>query len=87
MAKQAESSKVAQGAASDKTEVKVGIMDADTKEVSVPANSVIDVAVTVISLAGDKFHKDGEEFQMAKKTAEIMAERGLVKIKEEKKAK
>lgn len=51
-------------------------------EFVIPKDAVIDVAVTVISLNGDPYHKNGEEFQMAKKTAELRAEQGWVKIKE-----
>lgn len=53
----------------------------EPKELIVPPDAIIDVAVTVISLEADPYHKDGEEFQMGKKTAEELAKRGWVKIK------
>jgi len=50
-------------------------------EFQVPKDAIIDVSVTVISLPGDPYHKDGVEFQMAKRTAELLAVRGWVEIK------
>lgn len=50
-------------------------------EFSVPKGSIIDKAVTVISLDKDPYHKDGDEFQMAEKTAKLLEEKGWVKIK------
>jgi len=51
-------------------------------EFVIPKDAIIDVSVTVISLAGDPYHKDGEEFQMAKRTAIEREKLGWVKIKE-----
>lgn len=51
-------------------------------EFEVPKDAIIDVSVTVESLSLDPYHKDGEEFQMAKRTAELLATKGWVKIKE-----
>jgi len=53
-----------------------------TTEFKIPKDAIIDVAVTVISLKDDPYHRDGEEFQLGKKTAELLAEKGWVKIKE-----
>ena len=70
-------------------ETVVGIVkpvDEDLKELVIPSNAVIDVQVTVISKEKDPFHKTGEKFKMAKKTAELKEEAGWVEIvKEEKK--
>ena len=50
---------------------KVGIMDEPVKPgIVINPGGIIDVAVTVVSLADDPYHKDGEEFQLGKKTAE-----------------
>lgn len=51
-------------------------------EFKVPKDASIDEAVTVISLPGDPYHDDGHEFEMAKKTADILVKRGWVEIKE-----
>jgi hypothetical protein len=53
------------------------------KEFIIPKGSQVDKAVTVISLQKDRYHKDGEEFEMAETTAKKLAEIGWVKIKEE----
>lgn len=53
----------------------------EQKEFKPGKDAIVDVAVTVISLEGDPYHKNGAEFQLAKKTANELAERGWVKIK------
>jgi len=63
------------------TKVGEDVQEVVQTEFQVPKDAIIDVSVTVVSLAGDPYHKDGEEFQMAKRTAELLQERGWVKIK------
>lgn len=60
---------------------KVGEGAQETTETVIPKGAIVDVAVTVVSLANDPFHKDGEEFEMAQRTAEQLQEKGWVKIK------
>jgi len=62
------------------TVVGEGVQEAT--EFVIPKDAVIDTAVTVVSLKGDPYHKDGDEFEIAKKTADMLVERGWVKIKE-----
>lgn len=51
-------------------------------EFEVPKDAIIDVSVDVISLPGDPYHKDGEVFPMAKRTADLLVSRGWVKLKD-----
>lgn len=61
---------------------KVGEDVHEQTEIIVPKESIIDVPVTVVSLKDDPYHKDGEEFQLAKRTAEDLVKRGWVKLKD-----
>jgi len=65
----------------DVTKVGEDVQEVVQTEFQVPKDAIIDEPVTVISLAGDPYHKNGEEFQMAKRTAELLALRGWVEIK------
>ena len=69
-----------------KNKEEVTVVGEDVKPVEpvefvVPEGAIIDKQVTVISLASP-YHKEGEEFGCAERTAKILAERGWVKIKE-----
>lgn len=63
-------------------EAEVNQVNDDQKEIIIAPGAIIDVAVDVVSLDGDPFHKTGEEFQLGKKTAEELVKRGWVKLKE-----
>ncbi len=52
------------------------------KELVISKKGVIDSAVTVISLDGDKYHKTGAEFEVGKGTADKLIQLGRVKLKE-----
>ena len=54
----------------------------EQKEIVVPKDAIVDAPVTVVSLSGDPYHKDGEEFEVGKKTADELVKRGWVKLKE-----
>lgn len=66
------------------TKVGEGVENTE-KELVIPPNAIVDVAVTVISQDADIYHKTGDEFQMGKKRAEELQEKGWVKIKTEEK--
>lgn len=66
------------------TKVGEDVVKVEQTEFTVPKGSIVDLPVTVIAV-NDPFHKKDEEFQLGKKTAEELQERGWVKIKEEKK--
>ncbi len=67
----------------EETEVtKVGEDVVVQTEFTIPKDAIIDVSVSVVSLPGDPYHKDGEEFTLAKKTADLLVERGWVKLKD-----
>ena len=51
-------------------------------EFAISENTIIDRLVTVVSLPGDPYHKDGAEFQMAYATAKKLEKKERVKIKE-----
>lgn len=63
------------------TKVGEDVKPVEKTEFEIPKNAVIDRLVRVISLPGDPYHKDGEEFDLAIKTAKLLEERGWVKIK------
>lgn len=65
----------------EEEETKVGEGVIPSTEFKVPKDAIIDTAVTVVSLVADPYHKDGDEFQLARKTAEDLEKRGWVKIK------
>jgi len=63
------------------TKVGEGVQEIEKTEIKLPKGAFVDQLVTVVSLPGDPYHKDGVEFDVAKNTAEILEQRGWVKIK------
>lgn len=59
----------------------------DNKELVIAHDSIVDVPVTVVSLEADPYNKDGAEFPVGKKTAEMLVKRGWVEIKKQEKHK